>query len=362
MIMSREDYINKVRSHLDDRDYYLKLDGDPTQRFAQEIKEVLIEMANRYSIPKDTISVLVPEETKVSRFYILPKIHKPGCPGRPIVSSCGSPTEGISKFIDFHLSPLVSRIPSHIKDTTDFLKKSEGLGNLPSGTILVTLDVKALYTNIPHDEGVEACRAMLNTREVQQPPTDDLVHLIKLVLSKNNFTFDDEHYLQMHGTAMGTRMAPSYANIFMGRLEDLLLERVTRRPSVWWRFIDDVFAIWQHGEECLKTFLQQINSMHPTIKFTAEWSYRSVSFLDVNVTLNEDGRITTDLYTKPTDTHQYLHRQSCHPRHCKTTIAYSQALRLRRICSSDEDYLRRVEELKLYLVNRGHDERRYNAK
>ena len=102
-------------------------------------------------------------------------------------------------------------IPSYIRDTTDFLKKLEGLGSLPSGTILATLDVTSLYTNIPHDEGIEACRAMLNTREVLQPPTDDLVHLIKLVLTKN-FTFDDEEYLQIHGTAMWTRMA-SYTNI-----------------------------------------------------------------------------------------------------------------------------------------------------
>ena len=96
--------------------------------------------------------------------------------------------------------------------------------------------------------------------------------------------------------------------------------------------------------------------MHPTINFTAEWSYRSVLFLDVKIILNEEGHLTTDQYTKPKDTHQYLHRQSCHPHHCKATIAYSQAVGLRRICSLDEDYLRRIEELKSHLVNRGHGE------
>ena len=116
------------------------------------------------------------------------------------MSSCGSPTEGISKFIDYHLSPLVRKITSYIKDTTDFLKKLEGLGNLPSGTILATLDVTALYTNIPQpptddDEGVEACRAMLNIREVLQPPTDDLVHLIKLVLMRNKKNEAEEFHV-----------------------------------------------------------------------------------------------------------------------------------------------------------------------
>ena len=75
VIMSREDYINKVRSHLDNRGHYLKLDDDPTQRVSLEIKEALIKMVNRFSIPEELIRILLPDETWVSRFYILPKIH-----------------------------------------------------------------------------------------------------------------------------------------------------------------------------------------------------------------------------------------------------------------------------------------------
>ena len=74
-------------------------------------------------------------------------------------------------------------------------------------------------------------------------------------------------------------------------------------------------------------FKKKINDMHPSIKFTAEWSYRFVAFLDLNVVLN-DGRITMALYTKITNTHQYLHRRSCHPVHCKPVIPYSRALRV----------------------------------
>ena len=70
---------------------------------------------------------------------------------------CASPTERVSRFVEFHLSPLVRRIPSYIRDMTEFLKKSEGVGNLPLGTILATLDVTSLYINIPHDEVIEAC-------------------------------------------------------------------------------------------------------------------------------------------------------------------------------------------------------------
>ena len=102
-------------------------------------------------------------------------------------------------------------------------------------------------------------------------------------------------------------------------------------------------------------FLNEINSFHPTIRFTAEWSKTSVSFLDTKVSI-KGRRLVTDLYTKPTDTHQYLHHNSCHPNHCKKSIAFSQALRLRRICTEEEDYLRHTRELKGYLVRRGYDE------
>ena len=156
-------------------------------------------------------SFLRPKDIRTSWFYILPKLHKPGIPGRPIVSSCGAPTEKISKFIDHHLSSLVKKIPSYVKDTNDFLSKLLGVC-VTSDSLLATLDVTSLhvYTNIPRHEGLHACRKALKTRGVLDPPTDDIINLIKLLLKRNNFTFNDMHYLQMRGTAMGTRMAPSW--------------------------------------------------------------------------------------------------------------------------------------------------------
>ena len=190
-------------------------------------------MVSRQSIDKKTMAILLVKDSKPSCFYILPKIYKPGNPGRPIVSYCGSPTEGISHFVDYHFAPLVKEILSYIKDTTDFLKKLQLITDLPSETLLVTLDVKSLYTNVPHSEGIEACRAALNTRQVLQPPTEGLIHLIELILTKNSFIFEGEYYLQIHGMAKGTRMTPSYTNIFMGDLERRILNQVDKRPTIW---------------------------------------------------------------------------------------------------------------------------------
>ena len=126
--------------------------------------------------------------------------------------------------------------------------------------------------------------------------------MIEQILTMNNFKFNGEYYLQIQGTAMGTRMAPSYANIFMGKLETQLLQYTTDRPSTWWRYIDDIFAIWSVGQERLQLFLQEINNFHPTIKFTSEWSKECISSLDTKVII-DDSDIYTDLYSKPTDTH-----------------------------------------------------------
>ena len=98
------------------------------------------------------------------------------------------------------------------------------------------------------------------------------------------------------------------------------------------------FFLWEQGEEKLKYFTDNTNKMHPAIKFTAEWSKTSIDFLYVPVSITK-GIIETDLYVKPTDSHQYLLASSCHSLYCKKSIPYSQALSLNRICSNNEFFM-----------------------
>ena len=105
------------------------------------------------------------------------------------MSLCGAPTEQISQYVDHHLRPLVHKIPSYLKDTTDFLNKLATLDTLSPGCILVTLDVSSLYTNIPHTEGMEACRQAFDICQFPDLPMSYLIHLIELMLTCNNFSF-----------------------------------------------------------------------------------------------------------------------------------------------------------------------------
>ena len=131
------------------------------------------------------------------------------------------------------------------------------------------MDVNSLHTNIPHSNGVEACRSFLTMNTTDQ------------TLKHNPFVFDDEQYLQINGTTMETKMASTYANTFMYYIENAFLSSFNLKPTAYFRYIDDIFLIWPHGIDTLQTFLENANRTHPNICFTHEYSSTAVSFLDV---------------------------------------------------------------------------------
>ncbi len=71
-----------------------------------------------------------------------------------------------------------------------------------------------------------------------------MLKLIDLVLTCNNFKFGKDHYLDTSGTAMGTRMAPSYANLYMADFEERDVYTYANPPLFWKRFIDDIFSLF----------------------------------------------------------------------------------------------------------------------
>ena len=131
----------------------------------------------------------------------------------------------------------------------------------------------------------------------------------------------------------------------MDDVERKFLETQSLQPLIWFRYIDDEFFIWTHGEEKLLLFLTDLNNYNPHIEFTYEFNKEHISFLDLKVSFCE-GKLTRDLHVKRNDRHQYLHYTSAHPNHTKRSIVYSQALRLSRICSYKNDFEKYLEEMK----------------
>ena len=121
------------------------------------------------------------------------------------------------------------------------------------------------------------------------------------------------------------------------------------------RYIDDIFLVWKGTKEELMEFLKEINLVHQCIKFDHELSRESINFLDVKVSISGK-RLSTSVYTKPTDRKSYLHAKSYHPKSTKEAIAFGQATRLKRICMETTDFQTAANQLKEDLVKRGYNE------
>ena len=292
---------------------------------------------------------LIKKKPQLGRFYLLPKIHKRtfNVPGRPVISNNGIATENISAFLEFYFKPIVQTIPHILEDRRDFLCRLNDLPEIPENAILDTCDVVTfdiVTCHIPHEESIEIMKKFLNEKDNKPVSTESLCDLAKLTLKENYFELGDEVYRQMLGTAIGTKFAPTYADIFMAGLERKIFESGEFNPFVWLCFLDDIFCLWTEGEENLNNCFKYLNEFHPTIKFTMEKSYEKINFLDV-VVYKENKHLSTDLYTKDTDTHQYLHATSCHRSCIKRAIPYGQAIRIKRICSDENNLNRRLLEL-----------------
>lgn len=239
-------------------------------------------------------------------------------------------------------------------------------------TILVSFDVISLYTNIPHTLGLEAINYWidrhpntLNTRFSKE----FILEGLKLVLENNHFHFDEEFFLQTKGTAMGTKVAPTYATLVMGYLENTLFERTsevfdaelsTYIGSNWKRYLDDCFIFWTKGEDDLEKFHSLLNTLNESIQFTMEKSDKELPFLDLRIIKN-GSCITTDLYCKPMDTHQYLDFRSCHPSHTKRNIPFNLARRICTIITDKTLRSKRLEELKIFLQRQRYPKNLINA-
>ena len=161
---------------------------------------------------------------------------------------------------------------------------------------------------------------------------------------------------------MGTIVAQSYANLFMTNLEENIINSFPLKPTAWWRYIDDIFFIWEYGEDHYKNWIQHLNKANTNIRFTEEHSYTEIPFLDTKVKIDRNRKAYTDLYSKPTDSHSYLRYDSVHPPRCMQSLPYSQFLRIRRICTKKSDFKKHGSIMKQDFLHRGYPKRLIEGK
>lgn len=332
VLINKEDYSNKVQDVLKAGKYSL-LNKDPTKSLETKIGKTLRKHKAYFT---DTQRKrLTPHHSKTPHMYGLPKIHKVGVPLRPIVSSRGSPSRELCRFLLPILKPLSGNTDSHVINTKHFVEMTKNM-QISDTDMLVSFDVESLFTNIPVNETLSIIETRLhndislNTRT--KLPVNVIIELLKLCTESNYFELEGQIFRQDEGMAMGSPLSPIFANIFMEEFEQRAIASAQFQPKVWLRYVDDVFAVWSHGEDKLDEFTEHINKVSPTIKLTTEKEENhKLAFLDVNVIKDKDS-LKTEVFRKKTHTGRYLHYKSNHTESVKEAVAYSLFDRAKSVC------------------------------
>ena len=156
---------------------------------------------------------------------------------------------------------------------------------------MVTLDVVNLFTKVPTDETLTAVRDKLAADPLLEErtciPIDNLMEMLTFCVETTYFRMGS--YIYRLGLAMDSPLSPVLANIYMEYFEEMALGSTSLKPSMWFRYEDDTFILWPHQED-VQILLDHVNSIRPPIQFTMEKEQDDkLPFLNVLVTLTEQG-------------------------------------------------------------------------
>ncbi|XP_065195392.1 uncharacterized protein LOC135826718 [Sycon ciliatum] len=271
--------------------------------------------------------------------YGLPKDHKATVPLRPVVSAVDSPVTNISIVLERILNQCLRYVSAHLKNTLEALEDIRQVYpdlQAPAGTIIVTMDVVALYPSIDIAEGVEAVARVLQ-QHIESVDTfglsvEQIEELLTFLLRSNYFRFGEKVYHQREGIAMGNNLAPPFAIIFMHDLETSLFVNSPGAPVLYKRYIDDIIMLWTLGAALLRQLIAFFNTANASIKFTYQSSEEtgSVDFMDTTIHVSSEGAISFELFRKACHSGLVSDFNSCVPQQQKLAIASSEFLRAAR--------------------------------
>ena len=234
--------------------------------------------------------------------YGLPKTHKEACPCRPVLASNDCFNYKCASWLNEILNPLRQH-PTNIKDTFEFVKRIQESSS-KQNSIMVSLDVKSLLTNIPVNFVIDLILNKIYDSNLSKTfhglTKRQLRTLFVWTTKRTTFNFNGSSYDQIDGVAMGSPIAPAFANIFM----NWVIKKTTEfsiQPLMFYRYVDDCFAVFPNRVSALK-FHHDLNTIHKDVKFTYELEHnKQLAFLDVGLD-NSTGSIELSVHRKPTHT------------------------------------------------------------
>lgn len=316
---------------------------DPTKEYAKTINNLIDKSKHilnpnskkylKYTIPTTKTNNI--NVAKPPKFRPIIKLHKNGKPIRPLVNTISSPSYKLAKHLDSTIKNILNLENKYnVKNSTDFRIRIElHKFKMNRGYKIFSLDIVNLYANIPIDEAIQILeRKLKESDKISDHECKELVHMIRIILDQNYFTYKGRLFKAENGVAMGGPLSYTIAQIFLNELEEnhIMNEKNPFFKSIkkYFRYVDDTFFIFVGTDRMIDQFVKYLNSVSNHIKFTVEkMTNNTINYLDLTIYIDNDGYIRYKIYRKPTATNSIIPNNSNSPNNHKHAALHAMAHR-----------------------------------
>ena len=272
------------------------------------------------------------------------------------------------------LNPYIKENEYICKNSTEFVEMTRKLKVGPNEK-MISYDATALFPSVPITEAIAHIRTLLandpDLKSRTKLSPDEICDLISLCLSSSNFLYDDRHHTQKDSGPIGLSLMVTVSQIWMIYTIEKAIQIARSRnltvPRHLKVYMDDCWGLVSYPRQGLRSssvssadpaveFNQCLNEVHPRVQFTREDEIDgAIAFLDVHLQRENNGKISTSVYRKPSNTNITIKPNSC--QHPNTAIASfkSELCRAHRICSTDAHLQKEITFITNLFVDNGHD-------
>ena len=360
VILDSDDYFAKLDEIISDSSKFEefkweneKFTDNPVVKNENKLTYFLTKYVKPY-IPKDVFDRISPTGSQPGKLYGMSKIHKTGCPLRPVVSMINTAEYNLAKYLDDYIKPNIP-MDFMLTSSTEFLNVLDGHKNkLSDNDIMISFDIVSLFTSLPLKESCDlATEYVYSENSTKKPPySKETFRKLLDFATSGVFTYRNKYFKQCDGVMMGSPLGPTLSNLFLAHLEKEWFSKVYS-PVLYKRYVDDIFCVFKDEDSALQ-FFEFLNKQHKNLKFTYEKSKNNnLPFLDINVIM-KDETFETEIFRKKTFTGLVLNYKAMCPEQWKKGLIIGALHRGYSACSSWTSFHCEIEKLKNIFTSNGY--------
>jgi len=334
-VVSKVWYTSECTNQLSNKSVYKQISDTDVVEWANQVEhwiESLLSSAAKKTNSDEfnifaqyLLTKLTTDNLSVPTFKGLLKVHKPLWNLRLFIPSHSWITAGASNVANYLLQPILQLNSWIVNLTIEVINTVRGSrANRNKETYVVTGDVHSFYTNVPITETISFIKKIVIEEMVYEPWKVSLIKICLVAVMNNNcFQYRDEIYHQINGIAMGTSVAPVFANIYAVQLEQDLDEWRENGVLSYVRYIDDIKFIFEGSLKQLFSFLSTRHFGKLKVSWDIHLAWEETPFLDCSFFFTSKPGITelqSNLFRKKMNKHQYIPWSSAHPESVKRSF------------------------------------------